>query len=98
MSIEKDVADKILRALVDTSIVNDIDTTNISTAEQIRIIKANINNVPRADRRMVLQVVVAAQLRHLLVESPEGTTVNLDKLPPVVISEMYKILAEKLRT
>lgn len=95
-SVDKKIADEILETLAGDSIIDDIDAVPLTIPEQIRFIRNNINALPIPDRRNIVQVIVVAKYKMLLVDSPEGITVNMDRLPNFVINEMYKMLMDKL--
>ena len=70
----------------------DIDIpVNISTDEQKRYLRQNVDIVSIADRKQ-LALLVMQENRGLLQTCAEGTVINLDVVPPDLIKSMYKLL------
>lgn len=89
--MEKNIADKMLDALIDTDIIKDIEP-ELPLDEQLNIIKTYINKIPVHARKTIAQIVVTAGHLGLFKSAPEGVTINLARLPSNVIGEMYKQL------
>jgi hypothetical protein len=95
MSMEKDLADIMLGALT-IDIRDELKQPDVPLSEQIRIIKNYINTLPIQSRKTTARVASFGGYKSLFTESPEGVTINLDKLPEYIINDMYEqVLANK---
>lgn len=93
-----DATNKMLEALVDRS-APEATTCALSTDEQLKYLCKNINLVPLETKIDLGRVVKLNGCSALMMESPDGLILNLDRLAktaPHVISTMYEILSHKI--
>ena len=92
-----DIAAKMLTALTDNDSADSVQPAEIiSLDEQKRYLLRHINVISRDDKKSIGDVVVRNNKRNELKWCSEGTIINLDAMPPHVITQMYELLKYKM--
>lgn len=93
MSIEKDIADQMLNAMVGASITSDIEDITVPISEQLRVLR-KINELPTDSKKLIVKLIIDNGYIHLFGDAPTGVTINLNKLPNELITMLYKKMLE----
>lgn len=67
-------------------------TNTITTSEQIKYIKYNINNININDKTAIANIIKNHNMTDLLKECAEGIIINITVLPANVIKEIYDLM------
>jgi hypothetical protein len=95
--ISIDIAAKMLAAIsFDCEETNDNPGENITLGEQMRYLKRYIDTVPISDRYDIGRVLLLNNKANFVVPCSEGVVIDMDKIPPHVVSQMYLMLKTKI--
>jgi hypothetical protein len=95
--VSVEIASKMLAAITfgneeHTNVV--IETVTLD--EQMRYLKRYIDTVPVSDRYDIGRVLLLNNKGASIVSCREGVVIDMDKIPPHVVSQMYNMLKAKI--
>ncbi len=95
-NIGADITSKILSALTLEPEIIQADVDTIPLDDQKRYLKRYIESVSRDDRKAIGDVLVRNNKSSEHKWCSVGTAINLDALPPYVVTQMYEMLKYKI--
>jgi hypothetical protein len=95
--ISVEIASKMLAAIVyENEEPTDVLVENITIEEQMRYLKRYIDTVPVADRYDVGRLLLMNNKANFIVSCNEGVVIDMDKIPPYIVNQMYVMLKTKI--
>jgi hypothetical protein len=92
-----DITSQMLSALtLDTAQENSVEEVDVPLDEQKRYLKRYIDSVNTNDRKSIGHIIFMNNMSSLMLPCSEGSIVNLDKLPPHVVTQMYNLLSYQI--
>jgi hypothetical protein len=94
-NIGSDIAGQMLDALFkDKEESETIDTVPLS--EKKKYLRANVDSLSEPERKEIGCVLVSNGLKNSIRPCSEGSIINLDALPEIIVSQMYELMRFKI--
>ena len=95
--VSVDIAAKMLAAIsFECEESTDTVLENVTLGEQMRYLKRYIDTVPISDRYDIGRVLLLNNKATSVVSCSEGVVIDMDKIPPHVVNQMYVMLKTKI--
>ena len=95
--ISIEIASKMLAAITfGNEETTDAIVETVTLEEQMRYLKRYIDTVPAADRYDIGRVLLLNYKGGSIVSCREGVVIDMDKIPPHVVNQMYTMLRAKI--
>jgi hypothetical protein len=95
-NLDTATAGKILAALSEDYTEDEPNEVSISIDEQKQYLMRFISYATVADKKAIGNILVMNDRRNSLQWCSEGTIINLDALPNIIITQMYELLRYKM--
>ena len=94
--MQDNIASRMLTALAADELAPEVAKESTPTEEQKRYIKRYVDSLSRADKKSVGDIIIMNDKLSSLVWCSEGTAINLDTLPAIVVDQIYEFVLYKI--